>query len=268
MFSRILSLLVVGTGSLVLAHAGTASGGDWSKSFDISGTAELRMEVDDGRVTVTGTDSKRIEVRVTATGWQIGPSGVQVVDRQAGDRVEVDVRVPHSTGFINLGNRSIRVEVRVPNGSTANIHTHDGAITADSVKGVLRLKTGDGHIEASRVDGSLDANTGDGSIRVRGRLDALTLHTGDGSIEAELSTGSKMVNYWDLNTGDGHVTLRLPPGFAADVDAHTGDGGIEVDFPVTTSGKVGGHDLRCKLNGGGQVLKIRTGDGGIKLLKL
>ncbi|MGD0580528.1 MAG: hypothetical protein ABSC08_16575, partial [Bryobacteraceae bacterium] len=192
MLLRLVSLLVAGAGPLVFAHAAVAAGGDWSKDFNISGTADLRVEIDDGRVTLTGTDAKRIEVRVTATGWQIGSNGVQVIDRQAGDRVELDVRVPHSMGIFNMGNRSIRVEIRVPNGALANVHTHDGSITLEALRGSLKMKTGDGRIEATRVDGTMDASTGDGSIRVRGRLDGLALHSGDGSIEAELSAGSKM----------------------------------------------------------------------------
>ena len=106
MLLRLVTLLVAGAGPLVLAHAAVAAGGDWSKDFTISGTPELRVEVDDGRVTLTGTDAKRIEARVIASGWQIGPNGVQVLDRQAGDRVELDVRVPHSMGLFNMGNRS------------------------------------------------------------------------------------------------------------------------------------------------------------------
>jgi hypothetical protein len=267
MLLRLARLLVAGAGPLLLAHAAVAAGGDWSKNFTINGTADLRVEVDDGRVTLTGTDAKRIEVRVTASGWQMGPNGVQVLDRQAGDRVELDVRVPHSLGLFNMGNRSIRVEIRVPNGSLASVHTHDGSITVEGLRGALKLKTGDGHIEATRVDGTLDASTSDGSIRVRGRLDGLALHTGDGSIEAELSQGSKMTSAWDVNTGDGHVTLRLPQSFGADLDAHTGDGGVEVNFPITTSGSVGGHDLRGKIGGGGPTLKIRTGDGTIRVVR-
>lgn len=265
MLLRFLRLLAASAGPLVLANALAASGGDWSKDFNINGTADLRLEVDDGRVTLTGTDAKRIEARVSVTGWNIGPNGVQVIDRQNGDRVELDVRVPHGSGWFSMGNHSIRVEIRVPNGALANVHTHDGSINVDGVRGALRVKTGDGHIEATRLDGTLDANTGDGSIRVRGRLDVLTLHTGDGSIEAELTAGSKISSAWDITTGDGHVTLRLPEGFAADLDAHTGDGGIEVSFPVTTSGTVSSHDLRGRMNGGGPTLKIRSGDGSIRV---
>jgi hypothetical protein len=77
-----------------------------------------------------------------------------------------------------------------------------------------------------------------------------------------------MAGPWHIHTGDGSVSLRLPENFAADLDAHTGDGKITVDFPVTASGSLGGSELRGKLNGGGQTLVVRTGDGPIRLHRL
>ena len=185
------SMIIAMAGAASLAFAGPARAGtsDWSKDFKVTGKAELRVEVDDGRVTLTGSDDKQIEARVFVTGWKMGPDGVQVYDHQTGDHVELDVRVAKLTRWFNIGDRSVRVEIRVPNGLLANIHTRDGAIHADGVRGDLRLRTGDGHIEALSIDGSLNADTGDGSIRIRGRLDALALHTGDGSIEADVANG-------------------------------------------------------------------------------
>ena len=77
-----------------------------------------------------------------------------------------------------------------------------------------------------------------------------------------------MTSAWRIRTGDGSVTLRLPENFTADLDAHTGDGKITVDFPVTASGSLGRSELRGKLNGGGQTLVVRTGDGPIRLHRL
>lgn len=262
-----MTLALAGVASLAFAGTALAGSGDWSKDFKISGKAELRVEVDDGRVTLTGSDSKQIEARVIVTGWKMGPDGVQVYDRQNGDRVELDVRVARMNHWFNVGERSVRVEIRVPNGLLANVHTRDGSIHAEGVRGDLKLRTGDGRIEALSFDGTLNADTGDGSIRIRGRLDALALRTGDGSIEADVATGSKITSGWDVGTGDGHVTLRLPAGFSAELDAHTNDGKIEAEFPVTTSRASGGNDIRGKLNGGGPTLKVRTGDGAIRILR-
>ena len=40
-----------------------------------------------------------------------------------------------------------------------------------------------------------------------------------------------------------------------------------MNFPITTSGTVGNHDLRGKINGGGPTLKIRTSDGSIRVVR-
>jgi DUF4097 and DUF4098 domain-containing protein YvlB len=107
------------------------------------------------------------------------------------------------------------------------------------LKGEIHFSSGDGSIEADSIDGVFEAKTGDGHIRVSGRWDRLDLQTQDGSVEADARAGSKMSGSWRVSTGDGHVTLRLPENFAADLDAHTGDGKITVDFPVTMSGSNG-----------------------------
>ena len=105
-------------------------------------------------------------------------------------------------------------------------------------------------------------------MNVRGRFDALDLRTGDGGIEAAAETGSKVEAAWSLSSGDGGITLRLPEGLGAELDAHTGDGGIVFDKPVTVTGAISRNEVRGTLGAGGLPLRIRTGDGGIRLLGL
>jgi len=255
--------------SLAAALLSTAAFADeWSKKFVISGRPELRVDSNDGSVTIRPWDRKEIDVRVTTSGWRIAPGEVQIVDHQLGDRVELEVRMPHRPFSIVFRHRSIRVEIQAPRELRSDIRTGDGSITVDSLRGETHLHTGDGSIEADSLDGTLEANTGDGRIRVRGRFDLLNLHTGDGSIEAEIASGSKMTSEWTVRTGDGHVTLRLPTSFSADLDVHTGDGHIESDLPITVSGIHRDHELRGKLNAGGPLFTVRTNDGSIRLERL
>jgi len=241
---------------------------DWPKTFTVSGRPDLRVDASDGSVTIRTWDRKEIEAHVTTRGWKIAPGEVTVVDHQTGDRVEIEVRIPRTHFQFNFGQRSVRVELTVPRDLRSDIHTGDGGITVDGLHGETHLSTGDGHIEADRLDGTLDAQTGDGRMRVRGRFDQLNLHTGDGSIDAEVENGSKMSTEWRIRTGDGHVTLRLPTSFSADLDVHTEDGHIESDLPVTLSGLKRENELRGKLNAGGQALVVHTGDGSIRLERL
>ena len=260
-------------GILAALAAGSAFADDWTRTFTVSGRPELRIETDDGNVTVRTWDEQRIAVRVTTAGWRIGPGEVDARGSQAGNRVEITVRTSRRRiPFFDVGIHSIEVEVQAPRQLQSDIRTGDGNIGVSGLQGETRLRTGDGNIEAESLGGSLEATTGDGHMRVRGRLDSLTLHSGDGSIDAEVLPGSKIASSWRVESGDGSVTVRLPRDFAADLDLHTGDGGITVDFPLTTtSGDSGGrrdHDLRARLNAGGAFFYIRTGDGSIRLARL
>ncbi len=140
-------------------------------------------------------------------------------------------------------------------------------LNSSKFKGEMQLHSGDGSEEIDSVDGKLRATTGDGHIRANGRFDELDLKTGDGRVEARAAVGSALATGWRLETGDGSITLEVPATLAADVDLHTGDGHIDLDMPVTTEGKIREGEVRGKLNGGGNLLMIHTGDGSIRLRK-
>jgi len=246
------------------SHAALAD--EWTKSFNLGARPELRVETSDGNVTLRVGNGSAIEARVETSGWRIGPGEVTVTSRQNGDFVEIDVKIPQR--HFDFGNRSVRIDVQVPRQTKTDIHTGDGNIRADGLRGNIRLATHDGNIDGEQFDGVLEASSGDGNIRVRGRFDGLNLRSGDGHINADVQAGSRMAGIWTVHSGDGGVTLRLPDGFAADIDAHTGDGRITVDLPMTTSGGVQEHSVSGKLNGGGSVLTIHTGDGSIHLARL
>lgn len=252
--------------SLTAAAASVTFADDWHKAFPVSGKPDLRVEVTDGSVSIRSSDRSEIVARVTTQGWKISDSEVRITEHQSGNRVEIDVRTPRMS--VSFGRHSVEMDLLVPRELLAQIHSGDGRISAQDLKGEIHFSSADGSIEADSIDGVLEAKTGDGRIRASGRWDRLDLQTQDGSVEADARAGSKMAGSWRVHTGDGHVTLRLPENFAADVEAHTGDGKITIDFPVTMSGALSHSDVRGKLNGGGQTLVVHTGDGPIRLQRL
>jgi DUF4097 and DUF4098 domain-containing protein YvlB len=238
----------------------------WNKTFTVGAAPELRIETSDANVTLRTGNVSTIEARVYTSGWRIGPGDVHVTDHQVGNRVEIEVKVP--TLHFNLGNRWVKIEVTIPNTTKTDVHTGDGNIRADGLHGDAKLVTHDGNIEGEGFDGVLDATSGDGNIRIHGKFTALNLRSGDGNIDAEVAPGSHMTTSWSVHTGDGGVTLRLPEGFAANLDAHTGDWRITVDFPVAAEGGIHDNQVSGKLNGGGAVLSVHTGDGSVHLARL
>jgi DUF4097 and DUF4098 domain-containing protein YvlB len=251
-------ILLAGLAALQLARAD-----EWHKRWPVSGKPELHISAGDASVAISVGGNDAIEADVFTRGWSIGDSGVRVIEHQNANRVELDVKLPET--YLSWGNRSIRVEVRVPRELMADIHTSDGSIKLQDLVGSIRADTSDGRIEADRLDGSLDAHSGDGSVHVSGRFDNLQLHTQDGSVELNVMKGSRVSSDWRVQTGDGSVRVSLPKELKATMELHTGDGHINVDLPLTVTGMKSEHSIQGKLNGGGALVLVRTGDGSISV---
>jgi Putative adhesin len=256
---------------LVLSFTAAARADEWSKTYTLQGKPDLRVETSDASIRVDTWDQNTIEARVTTEKWKIGEGGVKIIEHQTGETVELEVRNPHETCIVcihvNGRDHHTEVVIHMPKEGRVNLRAGDGSIQLSNFKGAMDLQSGDGHEEIISVDGSLHAHSGDGHIRAEGRFDNLDLRTSDGHIDARVLPGSTMASGWDLHTGDGSVTLEVPADFAADVELHTGDGHISLDLPVTVEGQLSHNNIRGKLNGGGSLLTIHTGDGSIRLQK-
>jgi hypothetical protein len=240
---------------------------EWSKTFTLTGKPDLRIETSDANIHVDTWGQNTIEARVTTSRWKIGEDGIKIYDYQTGDSVQIEVRFPHPmvSFSIGLSSRRVDIDIHMPREGRVSLHTGDGSIRLTSFKGDMEVESGDGHQDLESLDGNLRARAGDGHIRATGRFDGLDLSTGDGRIEARVLAGSKIAWTWNLHAGDGSVTLGLPDNLAADVDLHTSDGHLTVDLPVAVEGRLGGKNIRGKLNGGGNLLTVHTGDGSIRL---
>jgi DUF4097 and DUF4098 domain-containing protein YvlB len=240
---------------------------EWSKTYNISGKPDLRVETSDANIRVTTWDQNTIEAKVLTTRYKIGEDGIRVEEHQTGDSVEIDVHYPHHNFNVDWGSHKVEIIIQMPREGKVNLRTGDGKIEVAGLKGEMDLHTGDGSINLDGVDGKLHATTGDGHIQASGRFDELALKTGDGHVDVRARNGSSLTGNWRLETGDGSVSLEVPGDLAADVDLHTSDGHIDLDMPVTTEGKIRQNDVHGKLNGGGSLLTIHTGDGSIHLRK-
>jgi DUF4097 and DUF4098 domain-containing protein YvlB len=261
---RRIGLLIV---VLCCVTALRARADEWSKTFTLTGKPDLRVETSDANIRVSTWDQNTIEAKVTTNHYKIGEGGIRVEDHQNGDEVEIDVHYPHHNFTFEMRNHRVDIDIRIPREGRVNLHTGDGKIEVAGFKGEMDLRSGDGSETLDAVDGKLRASTGDGHIRANGRFDELEVKTGDGTVEVRAAAGSSLNAGWRLETGDGSVTLEIPGTMAADVDLHTSDGHIDLDIPVTTEGKLRENDVRGKINGGGNLMTIRTGDGSIHLRK-
>ncbi len=247
---------------------------EWTKSYTVSGRAQVRVDTNDGAVRVATGDAKQVEFRVIYEGYELNKN-MHIDSRQDGDSVQLNARVMGHWGFSwGHNRRGPRIEVRMPKDADLQIDTGDGSVETQPISGRVKIHTGDGSVRVQAVNGNVDIDTGDGSITlegakgdIHGRLDALNVKTGDGSIDARVETGSKLTGGWSIHTGDGSVDLMLPADLQANIDASTNDGHISMGIPLTVEGTFSNSQIHGKMNGGGQSLTIHTGDGSIRLSK-
>ena len=241
---------------------------DWSKTYDLTAKPELRVEAHDANVRVETWDQNKIEAHVTTHGWHIGNGGLDIVEHQQGNAVEIELRQPHRAHFsIGIETRRTELEIHMPRTAKINVHTGDGDVSVKGVEGELVFATGDGRLELEDVDGTLRAHTSDGSVHVSGRFDVLELRTSDGRVEVEARPGSQLREAWDVRSSDGSVSLRIPGDLAADLELHTSDGRITTNIPIVVEGSFGRHDIHGKMNGGGNRLTVHTSEGSVTLDK-
>lgn len=241
---------------------------EWNRTYQVGDKPSLRVDTNDAAVEVSRGQSHVMSVRVVSEAINIGTGGVSIVDRQNGDSLDLQVHMPRQYGIhISWRSPRVRVEVQVPQETTLDLHSGDGHILVDGISAPAKLDSGDGHIEVRDFNGSLHAHTTDGHMTIDGIFTEVDLRTGDGHVDFSARPGSKLTSSWLIRTGDGRVEARLPQDIAADLNAHTGDGHITMDFPVTVSGSIERSRIRGKLNGGGPELEISTGDGSIRIAR-
>jgi DUF4097 and DUF4098 domain-containing protein YvlB len=259
------------------------------KRFTVAGAADVRVTTFDGSIQVQAWDKPDVLIEIEKRGpTRESLDALQISSTQSGNVIELEVKKPRTESFRGIGlhrTAYARLTVSVPRSSNIRARSGDGSIRIDGVSGKLELRTGDGSIRASDVagelsfetgdgsvtvdnaDGRLTVETGDGSVTVSGKLGSLKLHTGDGSVVLRAGAATAMTDNWDITTGDGSVSVYLPEDFGGELDAHTGDGTVHSDLTSfsSSSGENARRTLRGRIGAGGKLLRIRTGDGSIKL---
>jgi DUF4097 and DUF4098 domain-containing protein YvlB len=267
-----------------------------TKTFPVTGTPEVQLETFDGSIEVHSWDRTDVEVEIEKRAMEQSlVDEMKVSAEQNGNRIVIKVTGPKRREFdaIQVGvhfSPSARLRVALPRQSQLAASSGDGSITVEDVTGKITLNTNDGSVRGSNLAGEIMVRSGDGSIRmdrIAGKLDletedgsigleakptTLRARTADGSIRLRVEPDSVMDGDWDVQTADGSVTLLLPSEFNAELDAETRDGAVRASHPAVNAEASSGENheerrrkLKAKLGSGGRVLRVRTGDGTIRI---
>jgi TonB family protein len=269
---------------------------------DIGGTASLVTEggnIRTGRIGFNGlrnvaqghpiaklsTQGGHIQVQEVRGNLDAFTAGGHIV---AGN-ISGDAVLRSGGGHIRAGQISGRAQLETGGGnitlkqagSFVSVRTGGGQIDFGEVRGSVRAQTGGGGIRIITVSGPMEVESNGGSICLTRVAGAVQAATAGGTIQAWInpdatSSGGKvsLAGASQLSSGAGDIIVFLPRNLAANIDALVENGGlsrIEADpalfLNIQPMGNRGAGPVRATgaLNGGGEVLKLRSTVGKIRL---
>lgn len=269
------------------------------RSFEVSSGGRLSVKLDVGHITVTGSDSQRVVVRLRAQGddrelerltWSAekDAAGVSVTSKRGGERgwfiwnenvqVSASIEVPRAYN-VDLDTSGGSIEVRSLKGDAmgrtsggrllvesvqgnVKMRTSGGGVMLKAISGPAEVHTSGGQIQAMELNAGLRAHTSGGNIRLERISGPIDVHTSGGSIDIDLVGENRGVV---ARTSGGSINLRVPSTIKATVNASTSGGRVRSNLAMTTleSSK---HSLHGTVNGGGPEIVARSSGGSVSVM--
>jgi len=293
--------------SLSLLLAGPLAGQDIvgrnDRTFNLSESVGagnwVRISTFNGRISITPGNGNRVEIRAVKDirRGEIEDVGFVVMRERGGitvcavwvDRDECDV-----DGSLKSGNHSgswsrehqgrVEFTVQIPSGVRVRAGSGNGDVSISGGGAEVIAATGNGRVDIAGTTGEVKASTGNGAVTVQDARGPVDASTGNGEIRVTTSTGPVSANSGNgeidvsigkldrasdmsFSTGNGQVTLHLPDGFGAELDARTGNGHVSTDFPVRMIGRIDKSRIRGTLGEGGRRLSVISGNGDVEILR-
>jgi hypothetical protein len=162
---------------------------------------------------------------------------------------------------VSSGNGDVTVD-----GATADVHASsgNGDVRVGTGAATVRASTGNGTVMVDGARGPVNASSGNGRVAISTASGPVSASTGNGRIEVDVAS-LRGTGDMTFSSGNGPVTLTLPADFSAEVEASTGNGGFQSDFPLRVVGRMSSHRVSGTIGQGGRRLHISTGNGSITL---
>ena len=248
----------MGAAVVLLAPAYVRAQSDWCENedrenrhcevreFTLRATGSLDVDArPNGGIEVTAWD--RNEVRVLAKVVARGRSEARAEDLAGAVSIETDgtIRAEGPRAERNES-WSVSYRINVPRNTDLELASTNGGVGVEGVSGTMDVQTTNGGIHLSGLSGDVTARTTNGGMSV------------------ELSGSRWEGRGLDATTTNGGVVLSIPEGYSAALESGTRNGGFDIDFPMTVSGRIS-RSLTTELGSGGSPIRVRTTNGGVRI---
>ncbi|HEY3025795.1 MAG TPA: hypothetical protein VGJ55_06575 [Pyrinomonadaceae bacterium] len=136
----------------------------------------------------------------------------------------------------------------------------------------LEINAGNGPLQLSGVEGAIRINAieSDATVTLTGGLVSVTVLRG--SIKLDIPARSWRGQGAEVRLATGELTIGLPPGFSADIDADVLRlGTIQNDYPdlqPRERGSITTRSMRARAGAGGAMLRFTLGDGTLRIKQI
>lgn len=237
---------------IVTADLKSSETAEWRKTYELEPGGRVEISNINGRIAVEPSAGNTVEVVAQKTVRASSPETAQqalerieIRDQATPSSVQIETKVPGTSGWFQVGSTQVKYTVRVPAGANVRFSTINGGVELRGLSGRINAEATNGGVIARDVSGTIDASTTNGGVDV----DMVSVAAGGAT----------------LGCTNGGITLRLPADAKASVSASVTNGGIETSglaFETTESSR---RRLEGRLNGGGPSIRLAGTNGGIRI---
>lgn len=199
-----------------------------------------------GSIEVEAWEKQEVEIRArkTTRGSTADLNRVKIVVESQPGEVSVHTLYPESEGL----EVSVEYHIRVPaHVILKRVETVNGSVHARGVEGSGLLRSVNGNVELLEGAGRFDARSTNGNVHIELN---------------QLPPGSPI----SIETVNGSVVLALPADANAELDILSMNGDFRSELPVMLRGRLSSRDFHGQLGRGGDAVKVRTVNGGIRVI--
>lgn len=265
------------------------AGGDIELRGTLNGT--VKGSTSGGNVTLGNITGGKVDMSTSGGDMRTGDIQADVTLHTSGGNIELgsvggEVNVSTSGGDIDVKSvgKSLKANTSGGNidigdvGGEAKVSTSGGDIKVRKVSGSASLNTSGGNIELGSASGYVKAHTSGGNLNLENITGSIDGSTSGGDVVAELRPSGKGKS--KLSSSGGEITLSIPENAQATIEATIriqGWGSLRKEYKVRSDFKADSYeqdkdnyDIRAiyKLNGGGELIELKTVNSDITIKKL
>jgi hypothetical protein len=230
---------------VVLCVLGSATAFAETREFDASAVKKLIIENQEGKTSVTATDSAKATVDITRTTFS---DKCTLEIAQKADTLNITVK---KKGIFTSESCEVNFDIKVAKATNLALTVGSGKVALQGMQGELAFTIGSGNVVADGEFKKVKGLAGSGDIEIKGLTTGADLKTGSGGITLTYANANPKGEL-SMTTGSGNATVAFPKNTVIQTSFAAGSGKLTSDLvsnpkaAFKVSMKAGSGDLKIK----------------------